>query len=380
MYRRIAETQVRELLASFPAVAILGPRQCGKTTLARMCFPGAPYFDLEQTGDRLRLEATWHQAMQAERPVLLDEAQSWPPLFPRLRGAIDADRKRLGRFVLTGSVAPGLVRQISESLAGRLALVELAPLSWPEVAPAELDAFWHRGGFPDAWQAVDTRIWGHWCRSYLDLLFERDLPELGIETRSPLLKRLATMVAHLHGTWWNASGLARSLGVSYHTVNRYVDILERTFLVRRLPPWSRNLGRRTRRRPKVYWRDTGLLHALLGVGSISALYAHPQAGLSWEGFVLEHLIRRGGGDSTPHCFATSGGLECDLLVERGREVHPVEIKLGSALDGRALKRLESVRALVGAERASYIARVAARERLGAIEVWPVEEALESWSW
>jgi len=383
MLQRIQSARIRRRLTDFPAVAILGPRQCGKTTLARSIAPDASYFDLEQPGDRARLDADWDRVAASEGVVILDEAQAHPPVFARLRGAIDADRRRAGRFLITGSVNPALSSQISESLAGRLAIVELAPLVWAEAradGSLQLDDLHVRGGFPDALLGPSPEARREWTAAYLRLVFERDLPALGVDLKPPLLRRLTTMLAHAQGGWWNASRLGGSLGVSHHTVQRYADLLEQTYLLRVLAPWSANLGKRLRKKPRVYLRDSGLVHALLGLGSREDVMGHPVVGATWEGFVIEELLRREDAvvsGATPWCFATSDGYEADLVLERGGTLLPIEIKLTARPDQRDIGRFIKVIEMLGAPRGLLICRAAEGWTAGPLEVVPVERLLRS---
>ena len=333
MWRRLAQTRLRSLWRRFPAVLILGARQVGKTTLARQTFPALPYCDLEEP--RLRALFTddpTFQIQQRSRPALiLDEAQAVPGVFGALRGIIDARRKENGRFLLLGSAQPALVRQISESLAGRVGILELDPLTAAEAATGN-DAqdwrhVWLRGGFPDALGGSFREWWEGFLRTYI----ERDLPNLGVPADPLLLRRLLTMLAHIQGGLLNASQLGNSLDVSYHTVQRYLNVFEQTFMVRRLPPYFRNIGKRLTRTPKVYLRDTGLLHHLLNISSLEELDQHPVRGASWETFVLEDLTRREK-LHYPHTqfyfWRTATGAELDLLLDRGSKRIAVEIKAG----------------------------------------------------
>jgi len=346
MYKRLCAARLRRLASQFPAVLILGPRQVGKTTLARLTFPKAHYFDLEEPRNREIFSADPRHALDAYsgRMLLLDEAQSVPELFSALRGAIDEGKSRAGRYILLGSSQPALVRRISESLAGRVGMLEVDPLLAAEVvtgAPRrDWKATWLRGGFP----AALRRDFRDWWEAYLRLYIERDLPMLGVEVRPLLLRRLLTMLAHAQGGLLNASQLGGSLGVAHTTVQRYLDILEQTFLIRRLPPFFVNVGKRLTKAPKVYIRDTGLLHHLLNIGSASQLDAHPSRGPSWETFVVEELIRR---EKLVRPFTqfyfwrTQSGAELDLLLDRGDTRVALEIKAGS---GRSVYLARSVAA------------------------------------
>jgi hypothetical protein len=349
MIERKYEDRLRQLLRQFPAVTVLGPRQCGKTTFIRRALPEWTYLDLERPSDVAPLAADPEARLaQLGDHVVFDEAQRLPDLFPVLRSAIDARRSQRGRFVLLGSASPSLVRAISESLAGRTAFLDLSPLRWDEVADRRnargVMTLWFRGGYPEAYlQRDDGRRW-EWMESYTRAFIERDLVALGIEVSAAQMRRLWTMLAHCNGAIWNASQLAASLGVSYHTVNRYADILEQTFLIRKLPPFFANLRKRLVKSPKVYFRDTGLLHYFLGIRSEVVLDTHPARGLSWEAFVLDQLIsafQRHAPGSQAFFWRTAQGDEVDLLIDTGRTLVPFEIKLHSAptpQDTRGLHR------------------------------------------
>jgi predicted AAA+ superfamily ATPase len=351
MIPRSAAQVVRQRLTVYPAVALLGPRQCGKTTLARS-FRGA-YYDLEQEPERLRLDLEWDALTDGRQLVILDEAQAWPDVFVRLRGAIDADRKRMGRFLLLGSVSPSLMVQVSESLAGRLGLVELTPLLWTELANASARSRrWLCGGYPDG-GVLAPSAFPRWEIDYLTLLAQRDLPNWGLPARPQTTDRLLRMLAALHGQPWNASQVGQSLGISYQTVNSYVDYLAGAFLVRRLPPFQANVRKRLVKRPKIYWRDTGLLHALMNVPDQRSLLVQPWVGASWEGFVIEQAIAELaalGRDCEAYYFRTSDQHELDLVLDFGRERWGVEVKLTSAPGTEDLRRLDRAADMVGAIR------------------------------
>ena len=349
MKRRLAATLVRTRLAQSPAVALLGPRQCGKTTLARQL--GGRYYDAEQPSERLRLELDWAKLTLRRDLVVIDEAQAWPELFPRLRAAIDADRRRNGRFLLLGSVSPTLMREVSESLAGRLARVELTPFLLSELGTPALSPLWLAGGFPDG-GALHPKRFPSWQRDYLALMAQRDLPAWGLPARPQTTDRLLHMLAAMHGQLWNASAIGQSLGISYHTVNSYLDFLEGAYLVRRLAPWSGNLRKRLTRSPKVYLRDAGLLHTLSRIGSRAELLRHPVAGASWEGFVIEQVLgalAARGVDSNPSFLRTSDGYEIDLMLYAGSKTIAMEVKLAASVAPQDLARLERVADLIGAE-------------------------------
>lgn len=351
MIARLAQTQIRERLAAYPAVALGGPRQCGKTTLAQAL--GGAYFDLEQPPERLRLDLTWDRLAAGQELVILDEAQAWPDVFPRLRGTIDQDRQRTGRFLLLGSVSPALMSQVSESLAGRLSVVELTPFLLSELSSDEARAqHWLRGGYPDGGVLRPER-YPRWQLDYLALLTQRDLPAWGLPSQPQTTDRLLRMLAALHGQAWNASQVGQSLGLSYHTVNSYLDYLVGAFLIRRLPPYQGNLRKRLVRHPKVYWRDSGLLHALLTVPDEWTLLAQPWVGASWEGFVIEQALGElsaRGRVHTPYYFRTSDQQELDLVLDFGQERWAVEVKLTASPAPQDLARLERAADLIEASR------------------------------
>jgi len=358
MLRRLAAPSLRSALRRYPAVAIVGPRQCGKTTIARAI--GGEYFDLEQEADRVRLDLEWERLVAGRTRLILDEAQSFPAVFPRLRGAIDADRRRNGRFLLLGSASPALMRSVGESLAGRMAVAELTPFLLPELRAAPMrDRLWLTGGFPDGGVRRPSAFRG-WQSNYLRLMAERDLPALGIPCSPQVTHRFLRMLAALNGQQWNASELGRSMGLNYQTVSGYVDFVEGAFLLRRLPAFHANLTKRLVKAPKILWRDTGLLHSLVGIGSMDALRSHPAVGASWEAFVIDQclgLLSALGVEHQAHYFRTSDGHELDLVLESGRERWAVEVKLTSDPSPHDLARLEKCAAMVGATRAILVSRV-----------------------
>ena len=335
----------------YPVVALIGPRQCGKTTLA--CSLGGRYYDLEQEPDRLRLDLEWESVARSGELVVLDEAQAWPEVFPRLRGAVDTDRSRNGRFLLLGSVSPSLMRQVSESLAGRLSLIELTPLAVSElVTDAQRRWRWLHGGYPDG-GVLRGRGFPVWQIDYLTLLAQRDLPSWGLPAPHRTTERLLHMLAAVHGQEWNATQIGKSLALSYHTVNSYLDYLEGAFLVRRLDAYHANVRKRLVKRPKVYWRDSGLLHALLNAGDENTLLQQPWVGASWEGFVidqtltaLQHADRRW---RAWHLRAADQ-CEIDLLLEVDTELWALDIKLTTQPRRGDLARLNANADLVGADR------------------------------
>jgi uncharacterized protein len=358
MIPRTAKRVIQQRLRDYPAVSLVGPRQSGKTTLAQSV--GGAYFDLEQEGDRLRLDLQWDDLCRGERLVILDEAQVWPDVFPRLRAAIDHDRKRNGRFLLLGSVSPAMMVQVSESLAGRLSLVELTPLLLGELPDPDLDALWLRGGYPDGGILAPDRF-PQWQRDYLDLLIQRDLPNWGLPARPQVTQRLVRMVAAVHGQLWNASQIAKSLGLTYPTVNSYMDYLEGAFLLRRLRPFQANLLKRLVKSPRFYWRDSGLLHSIHQVTDIDDLLGRPWVGASWEGFVIEQVVSalaQSGRSVDPYFMRTSDGYEIDLVLDFGAHVWAVEIKLSSRPSEQDMQRLDKAADLIDADKRVLVSRTA----------------------
>lgn len=355
--RRIA-SEVDSLLDQVPAVVLVGPRQVGKTTLALALAEGrrATYLDLESEADRARLaEPLLYLADHAEELVILDEIQRVPRLFETLRGVIDQGRregKGTGRFLLLGSAGIELLAQSGETLAGRIALVELGPLDATEVGAGQLDRLWVRGGFPDSFLAVGPEASLRWRRDFISTYLERDIPQLGPRIPAETLRRLWTMLAHHQGGLLNAAQLARGLGVSGATVSHYLDLMVDLLLVRRLAPRLANVGKRLVRSPKVYVRDSGLLHALLGLPDKEAVLGHPVAGPSWEGMAIESILSVLGEGAAASFYRTSGGAEVDLVISwpDGRE-WAIEVKrslapkLGKGLRS-ALSDIEPERSFV----------------------------------
>ncbi len=326
-----ALARIRASYEVHPAVAIEGPRQCGKTTLARGIAATAPevtFFDLESPADLQKL-ATPEQTLRPLRGlVVIDEAQRQPELFPVLRVLLDRPEVP-ARFLLTGSASPELVRGLSESLAGRIGIVDLAGFDLAETGAGGLRVLWSRGGFPRSYLATDERASLAWRLDFVRTFLERDLPQLGIAIPSATLRRFWTMLAHYHGQTWNAAEFARSLGTDEKTSRRYLDILAGAFMVRVLPPWFENLGKRQVKAPKIYVRDTGLLHALHGIGSFEDLQGHPKLGASWEGFVIEQLIALLDTRDT-YYWATHAGAELDFMTVWNGRRYGFEVKYSDA--------------------------------------------------
>lgn len=358
MVPRAAAKIVRRRLDSYPAVALVGPRQAGKTTLARAL--GGAYFDLEQEADRLRLDLQWDSLVAGSSLVILDEAQSWPDVFGRLRGAIDRDRSRKGRFLLLGSVSPALMVRVSQSLAGRLALVELTPFLHGEVSGAPLERLWGRGGYPEG-GVLDPGRFPQWQHDYLALLAQRDLPAWGLPAKPQVTQRLLRMVAAVHGQLWNASQIGQSLGLSYHTVNGYMDYLVGAFLIRRLQPYEASTRKRLVKRPKVYWRDTGLLHALLHVADEDDLLDKPWVGASWEGFVIEQILgalQQHDRRAEAFFLRTSDQHEIDLVLDFGPSLWAIEAKLTASPSTSDLARLNKTADTIKADKRLLISQTA----------------------
>lgn len=317
--RQRLEDAIRMRLAESPAVALLGARQVGKTTLAEhyaSTWTGPKVtLDLERSEVREALRAT-PEKLLAEREglVILDEVQRMPELFERLRPLCD-DRRRRAVFLLLGSASWDLVRGVSETLAGRIQFVDVGGLSLEEVGVNEQDRLWLRGGFPRAFLAENPAAWGRWMEGFSRTFLERDIPGLGSKVSPEALGRFWRMLAHYHGQTWNAAELGRSMDVSVTAVNHYRDLLVGTFMVRVLPPWFENLGKRLLKSPKVYLRDSGILHHLLGLGEMLALRTHPRYGASWEGFALEQTLLAHG-DRDAYFYGTRRGAELDLLLLR----------------------------------------------------------------
>lgn len=350
--------RVEHLLAHHPVVALLGARQVGKTTLAQQVMERsegpATRFDLEDPDDLARLEEPKLALAHLKGLVVIDEVQRRPELFPVLRVLVDRPGSE-ARFLILGSASPDLLRQSSESLAGRIIYHELGGLALDEVGVGAMGSLWLRGGFPRSYLAPSVEVSAQWRRAFIQTLFERDLPELGIQIPSATLHRFWRMLAHYHGQLWNGAELARAFGVAATTVRRYLDLLTGALVVRQLPPWYENLSKRQVKSPKVYLADTGLLHTLLGIETRDDLDSHPKIGASWEGFVLRELIlRTGARPEECYFWATHAGAELDLLVVRGRRRVGFEVKrttapsvsrsLRSAQESLRLDRLDLVHA------------------------------------
>jgi predicted AAA+ superfamily ATPase len=324
--RKKIQDNITEALNRGRIVSILGPRQCGKTTLARQfAEPGSSsYFDLEDPIDNAKLAEAQNALQNLKGTVVIDEVQRQPELFPLLR--VLADRIPLpAKFLILGSASPSLIKQASESLAGRVERIRIGGFSLEEVGQKNVEQLWLRGGLPCSFLADSDKDAFIWLKEYTQSFVERDLPLHGVSLPPLTLIRFWTMLAHYHGQIFNASEIARSLGISVMTVNRYLDIMTGVFMIRQLQPWHANIKKRQVKSPKIYFNDTGILHALLGIQNRSDLLRHPKYGASWEGFVLEEVIRA----VEPHevfFWATHQGAEIDLVFNKGGQMYGVEIK------------------------------------------------------
>ncbi len=324
---------LRQIQASFrvhPVTALLGPRQCGKTTLAKIIAEQEPatIFDLENPVDVRRLSAPMQALKDLSGLVIIDEVQRQPELFELLRVLVDRPGRK-SRFLLLGSASPQLVRGVSESLAGRIGFVDLSGFQLWEVGEQHRDRLWLRGGFPRSFLAASASDSVQWRENFIRTFLERDIPQLGISIASETLRRFWTMVAHYHAQVWNAAEFARSLGTAEATARRYLDILAGAYMVRVLPPWFENLGKRQIKAPKIFIRDSGLFHNLLGISNLPELQGHPKIGASWEGFALEHIIQAFR-TRDAYFWATHAGAELDLMVTIAGKRHGFEIKYADA--------------------------------------------------
>lgn len=324
---------IRSALANNPVCALLGPRQCGKSTLARRIASGrrSHYFDLETAVGQARLAQPELTLTPLTGLVVIDEIQRLPELFTTLRPLADRPRTP-ARFLILGSASPHLIRGASESLAGRVGFVDLGPFDITEVSRSTASAqekLWLRGGFPRSFLARSIGQSRTWRQDFIRTFLEQDIPQLGSRIPATTLRRFWTMLAHYHGQTWNAAELARAMGTSEHTVRGYLDLLTGTYLVRQLPPWFENLGKRQLKAPKVYVRDSGLLHTLLSLDSWADVQGHPKFGASWEGFALEQILAVAG-DEGAYFWGTHGGAELDLMLIHNGKRYGVEFKATAA--------------------------------------------------
>ncbi len=332
--RKGYKEQVRKALARSAVVALMGPRQCGKTTLARMIFESASgrqtgaYFDLESQVDLRRLANPEMVLGSFTGLVVIDEIQTLPGLFPVLR--VLADRPgHACRFLILGSASPGVVRNVSETLAGRVEFVDMAGFDLTEVGAEAWRSLWVRGGFPRSYLAESEEDSAAWRESFIRTFLQRDIPQLGIQIAAAAIRRFWTMLSHYHAQIWNASQMATALGLSDKTVRSYLDLLTETYMLRQLQPWHENLSKRQVKSPKVYFRDTGLLHSLQGLQDFQAVIGHPQVGASWEGFALEQILRVVR-PTEAYFWATYSGAELDLFFIANGVRYGIECKFAEA--------------------------------------------------
>ena len=336
MIEREKYREVVELLDSFPAVAIIGPRQVGKTTLAHEIAETRPsvYLDLESERDRVKLsDPGYYLRQHSDKLIVLDEIHKVPEIFQEMRGVIDENRRKgrkSGQFLILGSAAIDLLRQSGESLAGRISYCEMFPLNIREVGRSQQEQLWWRGGYPDSFLAKNDRLSDVWRRDFIRTYLERDVSEFGPRISAERLRRFWTMLAHLHGGLLNSANLARCLEVDNKTITNYLDLLVDLLLVRRLQPWHANVKKRLVKSPKVYLRDSGILHTLLQIPEFEALLGNPKLGDSWEGFVIENIVSALPVAVQPYFYRTSAGAEIDLVLDFGQEIWAIEIKKTTA--------------------------------------------------
>ncbi len=359
MIRRSLEKNILLSLDQFPAVGIIGSRQVGKTTLALMVAESrksrAVYLDLERPSDLAKLgDAELYLRSMADSLVIIDEIQRRPDLFPVMRSLID-EQRRPSRFLILGSASPALLRQSSESLAGRIAYHELKPFSIREVValPEDINRLWNRGGYPESFLAQSDAASLKWREAFIQTYLERDIPNLGLHIPAVTLRRFWLMLAHCQGQLWNASKIAGSLGVDSKTARRYLDVLDDTFMVRQLLPLRATLKKRLVKSPKVYLRDAGLLHSLFGIQTYEQLLGHPAAGASWEGWCLEQVLSVVRPNTAAYFYRTSAGAEIDLVLQSPGDEPPTAVEAKFSLDPRptrgfwsALTDLRPVRSFV----------------------------------
>ncbi len=333
---RYATESILEWLHYFPMVGIIGPRQIGKTTLAKKLMSEldkeCKYLDMELQQDRVKMDnPELYLEQHLDRCIIIDEIHHVPDLLPVFRGLIDK-RRVPGRFLILGSSSPELLKNSSETLAGRIAYKELTPFNLTEIeSTGTMEQHWFRGGFPEAFLAPSEKAYKLWLQHFIKTYTERDLRLLGLSASPTQIQKLWTMLAHYHGGIWNASTFANALGVTVPTVNRYVDFLEEAFLIRRIQPFSINIKKRLVKSPKIYIRDSGVLHSLLGVRDFESLQGYVNIGSSWEGYVIEQIIQILPDDLSLYYYRTHAGTESDLVLSRGgRPVSCLEVKYSAA--------------------------------------------------
>jgi uncharacterized protein len=358
MIQRRLTSILEDRLSQVPVVALLGSRQVGKTTLAIDLNVGKPshYLDLERPSDIAKLaDPELYLGRFADHLVILDEVQRLPGLFPVLRSLVDERRRsgeRSAQFLILGSASPELLQQSAETLAGRISYLELDPLNLTELGPAKtvINRHWFRGGYPDSYLATDDAAAIQWCQDFITSYVERYLPQLGITAPPLLLRRLCSMLAHQQGATLNLSKMAGSLGIDGKTARHYLDLLQGLYLLRSIPAWSRNAGKRLVKAPKVYWRDAGLLHALAGLHDLEQVMGHPLCGHSWEGYCIEQIVTRLPRGTTFSHYRTHAGAEVDLVVEYpSGEIVALEIKrtLAPKLTAGLVTSMETLQATTG---------------------------------
>lgn len=355
MLERTVKASVEKALQLFPAVCLIGPRQCGKTTLAKTF--SNRYYDLERPEDQNKLLFEIDTLESTQELVIFDEAQEWPDLFKQLRGIIDRDRKRNGRFLILGSVSPSIMKLVSESLAGRLHIVELSPFNLAEIGDVSADTLWLKGGFPDGGILTEATF-PAWQKSYLDLLIKRDLPLWGLPAKPQTTLRLLKMLAASAGNLVNHSQLGNALGLSHTTVRNYCEYLEGAFLVFFLKPYAANIPKRLVKMPKVFFHDTGLLHVLLETYSYEQLLYQPWLGNSWENFCIQQMLshcRQKELPLEPYFFRTSDGSEIDLILN-GEAPMAIEIKTSTTISPQEVDRLQKLATTIGIQDCTFIYR------------------------
>ena len=330
IYRPAYLKRLQNAMGRSPVTALLGPRQSGKTTLARMLSKGkkAAYFDLESQPDLLRLQNPEMVLGSIKGTAIIDEIQVMPAIFNVLRVLVDRPSNR-ARFLILGSASPEIIKNVSETLAGRIEFVELSGFNLHETGESNWEKLWIRGGFPKSFLAKSGTDSLAWREGFIRTFLERDIPQLGITIPSAAMRRFWTMLAHYSGQIWNASELARSMGLSDKTVRSYIDILTGTFMIRQLQPWHENIGKRQVKSPKIYFRDSGILHSLIDVSDLQILLGNPKAGASWEGFAIEQVLQAIQ-PKQPYFWATHGGAEIDLFFSYRGKRYGFEFKFSEA--------------------------------------------------
>lgn len=359
MIKRDAASILDLYLKTFPVTLVAGPRQSGKTTLVKSRLASWKFFDLERGADNAAVSFDIEDFLEANPSrVVIDEAQKLPELFSALRAAVDKDR-RPGRYVLTGSASPSLIKGVSESLAGRIGILELAPFGASELRalPAQASGRWFWGGYPPLYHLRSARQKAEWLEAYISTFVERDIPSLGFSIPSARFRKFLCMLAHVHGGILNVMDLSRSMAVSQHTAEHYLDILEGAFIIRRLQPYFANIGKRLVKSPKLYIRDSGLFNYLAGLRNPAELELFPRRGSSWEGLVVEEIARLAAlkyAKPGVYYWRTHGGAEVDVIIEAGLEKTAIEIKLGRTVKSESLAGLKSCMADLRIKKAAVI--------------------------